>query len=71
LTDSLGTALGTGVTGALVAASVRAIGDPSAGLALGFGVAVAVTLLGVAIGGRLHAATPHESLGKALAAPGS
>jgi MFS family permease len=54
LTDSLGTALGTGVTGALVAASVRGVGDPAIGLAVGFGVAVAVALLGVAIGGRLH-----------------
>lgn len=71
LTDSLGTALGTGVTGALVAASVRAAGDPSAGLALGFGVAVAVTLLGIAIGGRLHAATAREPVSAALVAPGS
>ena len=71
LTDSLGTALGTGITGALVAASVRAAGDPSAGLALGFGVAVAVTVLGVAIGGRLHAATGREPVSAALVAPGS
>jgi MFS family permease len=71
LTDSLGTALGTGVTGALVAASVRAVGDPSAGLALGFGVAVGVTVVGVAIGGRLHVATPREQVGEALVAPGS
>ena len=71
LTDSLGTALGTGITGALVAASVRAAGDPSAGLALGFGVAVAVTLMGVAIGGRLHAATVREPVSAALVAPGS
>jgi MFS family permease len=71
LTDSLGTALGTGITGALVAASVRAAGDPSAGLALGFGVAVAVTLIGVAIGGRLHSATAREPVSAALVAPGS
>ncbi len=36
LTDSVGTALGTGITGAMVAASVRANGDPAAGLAVGF-----------------------------------
>ena len=34
LTDSLGTALGTGVTGALVAASVRSTGEPVTGLAV-------------------------------------
>ncbi len=56
LTDSLGTALGTGITGALVAASVRSVGEPALGLALGFGVAVGVALLGVAIGGRLYPA---------------
>jgi MFS family permease len=71
LTDSLGTALGTGVTGALVAASVRAVGDPAAGLAAGFGVAVAVTLLGVAIGGRLQAERSRDPVPGALAAPGS
>ena len=38
----LGTALGTGITGALVAASVRDIGDPSRGLAIGFAVAVGI-----------------------------
>lgn len=71
LTDSLGTALGTGVTGALVAASVRGAGDPAIGLALGFGVAVAVALLGVAIGGRLHERTEREQVSSALVAPGS
>ena len=71
LTDSLGTALGTGITGALVAASVRGAGDPSMGLALGFGVAVAVTLLGVAIGSRLHGVTAREPVASALVAPGS
>jgi MFS family permease len=71
LTDSLGTALGTGITGALVAASVRTVGDPSVGLALGFGVSVAVTLVGVAIGGRLSPVRPYEQVGEALIAPGS
>jgi len=71
LTDSLGTALGTGITGALVAASVRGTGDPSIGLAFGFGVAVAVTLLGVAIGGRLHAERSPEAVPGGLVAPGS
>ena len=40
LTDSLGRHWGPGVTGALVAASVRATGDPAGGLAVGFAVAV-------------------------------
>jgi MFS family permease len=71
LTDSLGTALGTGITGALVAASVRAVGEPATGLAFGFGVAVVVTLIGVAIGGRLRATTDREPVGGALVAPGS
>jgi hypothetical protein len=63
--------LGTGITGALVAASVRDVGDAATGLAIGFGVAVAVASLGVAIGGRLHAATARERVGNAVAAPGS
>lgn len=54
LTDSLGTALGTGVTGALVAASVRADGSPVVGLAVGFAVATAVGLFGLALSGRLR-----------------
>jgi MFS family permease len=71
LTDSLGTALGTGITGALVAASVRGTGDPAAGLAIGFGVAVAVTLLGVALGGRLHGAPARDRVASVAVAPGS
>ena len=53
LTDSLGTALGTGVTGAFVAASVRLSDGPGTGLAIGFGVAILVGLLGLAVTGRL------------------
>jgi predicted MFS family arabinose efflux permease len=71
LTDSLGTALGTGITGALVAASVRGTGDAVAGLAIGFGVAVAVTLLGVVIGGRLHGDTAEEPVGNVAIAHGA
>jgi MFS family permease len=71
LTDSLGTALGTGITGALVAASVRGTGDPAVGLAIGFGVAAAVTLLGVVIGGRLHPANVRERVAGVAVAPGS
>jgi hypothetical protein len=71
LTDSLGTALGTGVTGALVAASVRSVGDPATGLAIGFGVAVGVALVGVARGGRLHGATEPGRVANVVVAPGS
>ena len=71
LTDSLGTALGTGITGALVAASVRSNGDPAMGLALGFGVAVAVALLGVALGDRLHGEEAAEPVGSVAVARGA
>jgi MFS family permease len=54
LTDSLGTALGTGVTGALVAASVRSTGQPATGLAVAFGLAVLVGLGGLALTRRLR-----------------
>lgn len=61
LTDSLGTALGTGVTGALVAASVRADGMVVSGLVAGFGVAIGVGLAGLVLSGRLSAARPNPS----------
>lgn len=54
LTDTLGTALGTGITGALVAASVRADGQPLAGLAIGFLVAVLAGLAGAVLSWRLR-----------------
>ena len=57
LTDSLGTALGTGITGAAVAASVRDAGTPLRGLLVGFGVAIAVALLGLVLSVRLPVAT--------------
>ncbi|MEX2183640.1 MAG: MFS transporter [Chloroflexota bacterium] len=57
LTDSLGTALGTGVTGALVAAAVRAEGTVVLGLVAGFIVAVVAGLAGLALSGRLRAAS--------------
>ena len=42
LTNSLGTAIGTGLTGAMVAASVRSTGDPLAGLTAELIIAVAI-----------------------------
>jgi MFS family permease len=57
LTDSLGTALGTGVSGAIIAASVRATGQPVTGLAVGFTVAIAVGFGGLLLTGRLRPRT--------------
>jgi MFS family permease len=54
LTDSLGTALGTGVSGAIVAASLRATGNPALGLGVAFVVAVGVGLAGLMLTGRLR-----------------
>lgn len=71
LTDSLGTALGTGVTGAIVAASVRGTGEPAAGLAAGFVVAIGVGLLGLALSGRLRAARARAGAVHPVAVPGS
>jgi hypothetical protein len=60
LTDSLGTALGIGITGAAVAASVRQTAEPVAGLAIGFAVAIAIAVLGLILSGRLAVAAQHE-----------
>lgn len=54
LTDTLGTALGTGVSGAVVAAGVRASGQPMPGLAVAFAIALAVGALGLALSHRLR-----------------
>jgi MFS family permease len=54
LTDSLGTALGTGVTGAFLAAAVRVDGA-APGLAAGFAVAIGVGIVGLVLSARLRA----------------
>ena len=66
LLDSLGTALGTGVTGALMAAAVRLNDDPTVGLALGFAVAVGMGLFGLVLSTRLW---PRRRSMVAVAAP--
>ena len=72
LTDSLGTALGTGLTGALVAASLRMNNNPAAGLAAGFALAVLIGLGGLVLTGRLRPRTvPAASLAMASAPPRS
>ena len=72
LTDSLGTALGTGLTGAMVAASVRSTGDPLAGLTAGFLIAVAIGFGGLLLTGRLRPRTaPATALALSSATPPS
>ncbi len=73
LTDALGTALGTGLTGAIVAESFRQTGDPAAGLAVGFAMAIGVGVLGLALSGRLRTArrsAPNVSAPTAVAPEG-
>jgi MFS family permease len=65
LTDSVGTAIGTGITGAMVAASVRTNGDPATGLAVGFVIAVVIGIGGLVLTGRLR---PREASNVATAA---
>ena len=54
LTDSLGTALGTGIAGAIIAAGLRSNGQPAAGLAVAFTVSIAVGVAGLALTSRLR-----------------
>ena len=54
LSDTLGTALGTGVSGAIVAASLRATGAPVDGLVGAFSVAIVVGIGGVVLTSRLQ-----------------
>jgi MFS family permease len=54
LSDTLGTALGTGVAGAIVAAGARAGAEPWVGLALAFAAGAAVALVGVVLSPRLR-----------------
>ena len=55
LSDTLGTALGTGVAGAIIAAAARAGAQGWVGLALAFAVAGSVGLVGIALSPRLRA----------------
>jgi MFS family permease len=60
LTDTLGSALGTGITGAAVAASVRDTAAPVSGLVIGFGIAIGVAALGLVLSSRLGV-SPHPA----------
>jgi MFS family permease len=67
LTDSLGQALGTGISGAIVAASIRATGVPVTGLAVAFAFCIAVGLGGLVLTGRLRPRTEPAAAATALA----
>lgn len=54
LSDTLGTALGTGVAGAIIAAGERAAADPWIALAIAFAIGATVALLGSVGARRLH-----------------
>ena len=54
LTDTVGTALGTGVAGAIVAAGVRTSGEPVPALAIAFAVSLVVGLGGLLLTRRLR-----------------
>jgi MFS family permease len=69
LTDSVGTAMGTGVTGAFVAASVRAGDQPVPALAFAFAVSLLVGAGGLLLTGRLRARTVETPAGAVPAAP--
>ena len=71
LTDSLGTALGTGVSGAIVAASIRSTGQPVTGLGFAFAVAVTVAVLGLVLSRRLSAAKAANPVMGGVVAPGT
>jgi predicted MFS family arabinose efflux permease len=71
LTDSLGTALGTGITGAAVAASVRDTAAPAQGLLVGFVIAIAVAVLGLVVSSRLGVARSTERPANVLPVAGS
>jgi MFS family permease len=70
LTDTLGSALGTGLAGAIIAASIRASGQPVPGLAVAFTVSLAAGFGGLLLTRRLaHRPTAMPARQPAAAAP--
>jgi MFS family permease len=61
LSDVVGTALGTGVGGALIAYAHREGAEGWVGLAWAFGVGVAVAIAGFLLAGRLGGPVPHAA----------
>jgi MFS family permease len=53
LTDTLGSALGTGLAGAIIAAGLRATGEQLQGLTIAFAVSIAVGIGGLLLTRRL------------------
>jgi predicted MFS family arabinose efflux permease len=68
LMDTLGTAIGTGVSGAIVAAGLRATGEVSVGLAVAFAASCVVGLVGFALSGRLRKPRPVKPAADAIQA---
>ncbi len=66
LSDVLGTALGSGVGGALIAYGHREGAEPWVGLAWAFGIGVVVAVLGVVLAGRLTARRPAPTPAAAI-----
>jgi MFS family permease len=53
LTDSIGATLGTGISGAIIAAAVRSTGEPVLGIVAAFVVAIVILSVGLGLTGRL------------------
>jgi len=68
LTDTLGSALGTGLAGAIIAASVRSTGRPVGGLGVAFGVCVLAGIGGLLLTRRLVHRSATAPAGVAVAA---
>jgi MFS family permease len=68
LSDTLGTAMGTGVSGAIIAASLRATGENQTGLAVAFAVAVTVGIGGLVLTRRLGRTVPSMRAAPLVAA---
>ena len=62
--DTLGTIIGIGIAGAIVAASLRSSGEAGPGLAVAFAIAVLVGAGGLALTGRLRVARPAVDFGR-------
>jgi len=71
LTDSLGTALGTGVSGALVAASIRGTGEPAIGLGFAVVVGVSVATIGLLLSRRLWPERARSGVTSGVVVPGT
>lgn len=66
LSDVLGTALGSGVGGALIALGHREGAEPWIGLAWAFGIGVVVAIIGAVLAGRLTARRPAPGPAEAI-----